>query len=60
MALFRWVLVTTLTGMTTTSAPEPRATRMQLAVQQEAEPRLEIGEAVLIVYDESGRPIAVE
>jgi hypothetical protein len=58
MALFRWVLVTTLTGMTTTSAPEPRAT--QVAVQQEPEPRVEIGAAVLTIYDESGRPIVLE
>ncbi len=62
MSLFRWALCATVTLMTTTTAPaqptEPRAA--QVAVQKEPEPRVEIGEAVLTIYDESGRAIVVE
>jgi len=62
MSLFRWVLVTTLTGMTTTSAPaQPTQPRVAtVAAPQESEPRVEIGEAVLTIYDERGRPVVVE
>jgi hypothetical protein len=61
MPLFRWVLIATLTSLTTAApaqTPEPRAT--QVAVQHESEPRVEIGEAVLTVYDESGRAVVVQ
>jgi len=64
MALFRWVLVATLTSMTTSApaqTPELRlAHERQVAVQRDSEPRLEIGEAVLTIYDETGRPVVVE
>ena len=61
MALFRWVLVATLTSMTTSApAQTPELRELQVARQRDAEPRVEIGEAVLTIYDETGRPVVVE
>ena len=62
MSLFRIALVTTFTLASTTSAPaQPKEPRVvQVATQQEPEPRVEIGEATLTVFDESGHPIKVE
>ena len=62
MSLFRLVLIATLTGVTTTSAPaQPMQHQLgQVAVQPEAEPRVEIGGAVRTIFDASGRAIRVE
>ena len=57
MTLFQWVLVSTLASMPATPSREQA---MQARVTREAEPRVVIGEAVLTIYDASGKPIVVE
>jgi hypothetical protein len=56
MTLFHWVLVSTLAAMPTT----PSVNRAVIAVEREAAPRVEIGKAVLTVYDASGKPVVVD
>lgn len=57
MTLFQWILVSTLASLPATPA-QHRA--VQASVQREANPRVLIGEAVLTVYDESGKPVVVD
>lgn len=57
MTLLQWVLVSTLASLPATPA-QHRA--IQASVQREATPRVIIGEAVLTIYDESGKPVAVD
>lgn len=59
MSVFRWVVVAMITGVagsTSTTEAKPLVAN----VQHEAEPRVEIGSAVLYIFDETGRVIAVE
>lgn len=66
MSLFRWAVVALMAGVagstssTTTASPPVSKVAPQHELKQEAEPRVEIGAAVLTIYDETGRVISVE
>lgn len=57
MTLLHWVLVSTLASLPATPA-QHRA--VQASVQRDDTPRVLIGEAVLTIYDESGKPVVVD
>lgn len=71
MSLFRWAIVAVITGVAGSGASAPRISEaapktadktatLSVKVEHETEPRVEIGPAVLYIFDESGRVIAVE
>ena len=66
MTVFRWAVVALMAGVagstssTTTASPPVATVAPQHEIKQESEPRVEIGAAVLTIYDETGRVISVE
>jgi hypothetical protein len=64
MSLFRWAIVAMIAGVAGSSEAAPKTVPptaiAKVEPQHEAEPRVEIGPAVLYVFDETGRVIAVE
>lgn len=61
MPVFRWVVVAMIAGVAgSTSTTEAAPPKVATANPHEAEPRVVVGEAVLYIYDESGKIVAVE
>lgn len=63
MSLFRWAVVAVMAGVAGSSSAAPKSAPTQTVAtkaEHEAEPRVEIGPAVLYIFDETGRVIAVE
>jgi hypothetical protein len=66
MSVFRYLVVAMIAGVagsTSTTAAAPKVAAVAPVKEQpqhEAEPRVEIGPAVLYIFDEHGKVIAVE
>lgn len=67
MWLFRWAIVAMIAGVAGSGASRSEAApksenvaTTNKKVEHEVEPRVEIGPAVLYIFDESGRVVAVE
>ena len=65
MSLLRWSVVMVLgvaggVSPSTLAAPAPQPLQAVRQVDEPSEPRVEIGPAVVFIYDEAGRIVATE